>query len=68
MQEAGIILSNEYNITRTDDKSEESESPQEEISTLSMGELKKRMEQAIEEENYETASQIRDEINKRKKK
>ena len=68
LQEAGIILSNEYNITRKEDQSEESERPQEEISTLSMGELKKRMEQAIEEENYEMASQIRDEINKRKKK
>ena len=66
LQEAGMILKDEYlNKTKSSD---EEVSKKDEISTLSIGELKKRMSQAIIDEDYELASKLRDEINKRKEK
>lgn len=38
---------------------------QDKLSSLSISDLEAKLEQAIEEENYELASKIRDEINKR---
>jgi len=68
LQEAGIILTDDYSTSFRDDTSEDTESKKNVLETLSLGELKKQMNDAIEEENYERASEIRDEINKRKEK
>ena len=67
LQEAGIILNKDYKITYQDEI-QEKEEKEDVLSTLSLGELKKRMKKAIESEDYEKASEIRDEINKRKEK
>lgn len=68
LQEAGIILSDDYTITYKDDNLEDEESKKDILDTLSIGELKKHMKEAIDSEDYERASEIRDEINRRKDK
>ena len=68
LQEAGIILSDDYTITYKDDNLEEEEYKKDILETLSLGELKKQMKEAIDLEDYERASEIRDEINRRKEK
>lgn len=67
LQEAGIILTDDYTPKYTDDDLQE-EAQKDVLETLSLGELKKQMKVAIEDENYERASEIRDEINRRKSK
>lgn len=67
LQEAGIVLTDDYKVKYKDDDSKEmQDNPKDELETLSVGELRKRMKQAIDDENYELASKIRDEINRRK--
>ena len=68
LQEAGIILSDDYTISYQDDNLEDQESRIDILGTLSLGELKKEMKEAIDSEDYERASEIRDEINRRKDK
>ena len=46
-------------------ESEEIETPEDTISTVSLEELEIQLNQAIANEDYELASKIRDEINKR---
>ena len=67
LQEAGIILTDDLPKYRDED-TEELEEIKDLLSTLSLGELKKQMKEAINDENYERASELRDEINKRKEK
>ena len=67
LQEAGIILTDDLPKYKDED-TKELEDPKDLLSTLSLGELKKQMKEAINEENYERASELRDEINKRKEK
>ena len=67
LQEAGIILTDNLPNYKDED-TEELEETKDIISTLSLGELKKQMKEAINDENYEKASELRDEINKRKEK
>ena len=67
LQEAGIILTDDLPKYRDED-TEELEESKDLLSTLSLGELKKQMKEAINDENYERASELRDEINKRKEK
>jgi len=67
LQEAGIILTDDLPNYKDED-TEELEAPKDLLSTLSLGELKKQMKEAINDENYEKASELRDEINKRKEK
>ena len=67
LQEAGIILTDNLPNYKDED-TEELEDPKDLLSTLSLGELKKQMKEAINDENYEKASELRDEINKRKEK
>ena len=67
LQEAGIILTDDYTPTYKDDDLQE-ETKKDVLETLSLGELKKQMNEAIKDENYEKASKIRDEINRRKDK
>jgi excinuclease UvrABC helicase subunit UvrB len=67
LQEAGIILTDDLPKYKDEDM-EELEESKDLLSTLSLGELKKQMKEAINDENYERASELRDEINKRKEK
>ena len=67
LQEAGIILTDDLPKYKDEDTKELEES-KDLLSTLSLGELKKQMKEAINDENYEKASELRDEINKRKEK
>ena len=67
LQEAGIILTDNLPKYKDEDTKELEES-KDLLSTLSLGELKKQMKEAINDENYERASELRDEINKRKEK
>ena len=68
LQEAGIILSDDYTISYQDDNLEDQDSRKDILGTLSLGELKKEMKEAIDSEDYERASEIRDEIYRRKDK
>ena len=63
--EAGFILTDDFSGYK-DDNSEDLEDAKDVLDTLSLGELNKQMKAAIEEEDYELASKLRDEINKRK--
>ena len=67
LQEAGIILTDDLPKYKDED-TKELEETKDLLSTLSLGELKKQMKEAINDENYEKASELRDEINKRKEK
>ena len=67
LQEAGIILTDDYTPAYKDDDIQE-ETKKDVLETLSLAELKKQMNEAIKDENYEKASEIRDEINRRKEK
>ena len=65
LQEAGIVLADNYTSTFTSDDNEE-DLKKDIFETLSKDELEKQMKEAIDEEDYERASKIRDEINRRK--
>ncbi|MGY8951354.1 MAG: bifunctional nuclease domain-containing protein [Flavobacteriales bacterium] len=65
LKEAGFVLTDDF-AGYKDDNSEELEVTKNILDTLSLGELNKQMKSAIEEEDYELASKLRDEINKRK--
>ena len=65
LQEAGIVLADNYTSTFTSDDNEE-DLKKDIFETLSKEELEKQMKEAIDEEDYERASRIRDEINRRK--
>ena len=67
LQEAGIILTDNLPNYKDED-TEELKETKDLLFTLSLGELKKQMKEAINDENYEKASELRDEINKRKEK
>ena len=69
---AGMIFNNIRNQEDEDEKIEEEKENKttkpESISSFSLAKLKKMLASAIEKEDYEKASEIRDEINKRKEK
>ncbi len=73
LSSAGILLEDEQATSDTDDE-DALEDPVEEllqsstkdIKTMTLEELEKYLEEAITMEDYERASQIRDELNKRK--
>lgn len=74
LSSAGIIL--DENAERELEEQEEELEEQEEetvekkaagLGSLSVNELEKRLQQAIDDEDYEKASRIRDELNNRKK-
>ena len=67
LSRAGIIINNNIEEEYLNLKEEEDKTPQTEgIHTLKLEKLKKMLASAIEKEDYEKASEIRDEINKRK--
>jgi|SRR5271157_1682751 len=74
MKAAGIIMDDESTDTKTDNDSEEpvkkdkTHTISTEYSGMPLDELEELLKAAVEEENYEKASIIRDEIGKRKKK
>ena len=65
LKDAGFVLTDDF-AGYKDDNSEDLELTKNILDTLSLGELNKQMKSAIEEEDYELASKLRDEINKRK--
>ena len=65
LKEAGFVLTDDF-AGYKDDNSDDLEVTKNILDTLSLGELNKQMKSAIEEEDYELASKLRDEINKRK--
>ncbi len=68
LSRAGIIVNNISNKSNIDDLNleENKMAKPQGINTFTTTKLKKMLQKAIEEENYEKASEIRDEINKRK--
>ena len=68
LSRAGIIISSskeDVEKLKPEKKDEKTVEPQG-INSFSISKLKKLLDQAIEEENYEKASEIRDELKKRK--
>jgi bifunctional DNase/RNase len=67
LSSAGILLdeTSEIGDEALFSESEEIETPEDTISTVSLEELENQLNQAIANEDYELASKIRDEINKR---
>lgn len=66
LSEAGIILSDFEEETDVDETKEEQEQPVKTgIKDLSIDELNKILDEALQEEDYERAAKIRDEINQR---
>lgn len=73
LEKAGIIIDFEHDSENPaedsmemDDYEEEESYKDEKLSELSLEELKKSLAEAVKDEDYERASQIRDEINRRK--
>lgn len=70
LKTAGIVLEDD-NYSDESENEElvlEEEAPQDTMEVLSLDELNSQLSDAIEQEDYETASRIRDEINKRENK
>lgn len=69
MEEAGIILSDEFEeeleTIQNPSTKKEPEPKKEGVKDLSIEKLNKMLEEALEQEDYERAAKIRDEINKR---
>ena len=68
LKKAGIIINSAREEDEFDLKPKRKQKEKKEISSYSMNKLEILLQKAIDEENYERASKIRDEINKRKKK
>lgn len=68
LKEAGMVLQDEKEEGITEPVPQENKPGDEEYSNLSVGELETMLMAAIDEEAYERASKIRDEISKRKSK
>lgn len=67
MSSAGIVMDDEK--TEVDDKSKSKKDKEKNMyGSFPIGELQESLQKAIEKEDYEKASQIRDEINRRKEK
>lgn len=68
MSEAGIIMEDKSDEMMEDERNiTVDESEEGEFSSLSVKKLKELLQNAVQKEDYEKASRIRDEINKRKK-
>jgi len=68
MVAAGILMEEEAELSKPEDAKEEiQEVEQESYTDYSLTELKELLQSAVEKEEYEKASRIRDEINRRKR-
>lgn len=67
LSSAGIILEEGAVSEQFEEKKEETTTKKNDFSKLSVSELKELLRSTIEDENYEKASKIRDELTKRKK-
>jgi len=65
MQNMAIIFDEQSSPEQASPFKEESESSEEKLSDLRLDALKNRLEDAVSEENYELATRLRDEINRR---
>jgi len=61
LDEAGIVAEDESDISSLAEQAEETSSPEEEEGT-ELEQMQKKLEQAVEEEDYERAAELRDEI------
>lgn len=69
MKNMAIVFDEQNNINQEDLKTEsEKINEEEELSTLRLDALKNRLNDAVNEENYELATRLRDEINRRENK
>ncbi|MAM04995.1 MAG: hypothetical protein CMD06_03445, partial [Flavobacteriales bacterium] len=68
LKRAGIIIKRIDETTEQINTEKDSSTQKENISSYSIDKLNKLLKDAIQKENYEIASKLRDEINKRKKK
>ena len=68
LKRAGIIIKRIDETTEQINTKKDSSNKKENISSYSVDKLNKLLKDAIQKENYEIASKLRDEINKRKKK
>jgi uncharacterized protein len=67
MNAAGILMEEEQEASKTEESAPETNVPEESsFSDYSSEELKQMLQTAVENEEYEKASRIRDELNKRK--
>jgi bifunctional DNase/RNase len=67
LDKAGIILEDRESATDQVDDSSEEEPDEDSIQLKTMEELQEMLDEAVAGEDYETASEIRDEMKKRKK-
>ena len=65
LEKAGVILDEDTAVETTTSKKPESSKQKRGLDALSIDELKARLQRAIETENYEEASKLRDEIQRR---
>jgi len=66
MANAGILMDEENELTKNEEQPAGEAGGQESFSEVPVPELKELLQRAIENEEYEKASKIRDELNKRK--
>ncbi|MDD2247265.1 MAG: DUF151 domain-containing protein [Proteiniphilum sp.] len=68
MQNMAIVFDEQSASTSPEKPKEEKGSIEEELSDLRLDALKHRLKEAVDEENYELATRLRDEINRRENK
>jgi len=68
MSAAGILMEEEAELLKQGESANQEENPEEQVSfsEASVNDLREMLQSAIENEEYEKASKIRDELNKRK--
>jgi bifunctional DNase/RNase len=67
IEEAGIVMEDDFVAEDTENKPEEEEKVQESYEDYLLDELKEMLKKAVSNEDYEEASRLRDEINRRTK-
>ncbi|MCK9220081.1 MAG: bifunctional nuclease family protein [Bacteroidales bacterium] len=66
MSNAGIMMDEDNDLTKPEEKVEDPAASPESFSDIPISDLKNMLREAVENEEYEKASKIRDELNKRK--
>jgi protein-arginine kinase activator protein McsA len=68
MSAAGIIVDEKKEAVREEEDEKPVKEPASSLENLTSAELKELLQKTVEKEEYEEASRIRDEMNRRKKK